>query len=593
MMLILLAGLAAGIYWAVGSLSGSSSESSSIPTTTVKLMTLRDKVVEQGVLESQSTINGKCEIDHHENKIIFLAPEGSQVKKGQVVCKFESSQFEEYVSERETRVNDSKSEVESAEQALIVQKDENVTNIRAAKQALEFAELDLKKYTQGDYEVKLSDIKFAISESKTKLDKERRNMESMRALVKRGFREFEQLRGTEQVVRSAEIALTRDEQKLETLNEFEHVKSLAEFKGKAEEAKQKYDVAKTTAEAKLNQANDKLKNEQMGLKIQQRRLKQLKEGLEKHTMLAPQDGTLAYANDNWRGNGEKLHTGSVIYQNQPVFVLPDMNRMQVKVGVHESLVSKVKPKQKAIIRADAFSSYALTGTVKSVSPLSASTPWEPSNNYTVIVTIDKLPDGIKIKPGMNAACEILVGQYPDILAVPIQAVASFGRKKFVFVDEDGEFEPREVEIGNSNISFVEVKSGLSEGEVIALDAYQRAMTEFGDQEPEEDESETDKLISEMLPAGGDGSQVGQTSEESANADLPPRPRSDVDEAKKAKTDDDLPPSPRTESKVDESEESKEKVKAPEPDNESESPQAEPPTVEATTQQTIPQVSAPE
>ena len=578
-MLVLLAALAAGIFWVAGNLlSGSSSESSSVPTTTVKLMTLRDKVVEQGVLESQSTINGKCEVENHENKIIFLTPEGTQVKKGQVVCKFESSQFEEFVSERETRVNDSKTEVESAEQALIVQEDENVTSIRTAKQALEFAELDLKKYVKGDYEVKLSDIKFAISESKTKLDKERRNMESMRALVKRGFREFEQLRGAEQVVRSAEIALTRDEQKLETLNEFEHVKSLAEFKGKAEEAKHKLEAAKTTAEAKLNQAKDKLKNDQMGLKIQERRLKQLKEGLEKHIMLAPQDGTLAYASDNWRGSGEKLHTGSVIYQNQPVFVLPDMNRMQVKVGVHESLISKVKPKQKAIIRADAFSSYALTGTVKSVSPLSASTPWEPSNNYTVIVTIDKLPEGIKIKPGMNAACEILVGQYPDVLAVPIQAVASFGRKKFVFVGNGGDFESREVEIGNSNVSFVEITSGLTEGEVIALDAYQRAMTEFGDQEPEEDDSETDKLISEMMPVGADGSQVGQTSDEAAKSDLPPKPRSDNDEAS---PDTDAPPAPR---KVPESESS-----TPEP----ESPQPKVLKVDATTLEAIPQVSAPE
>jgi len=542
--LLVIGVLGAGIYWVVAkSFSGGGGESSTVPSTTVKLMTLRDKVVEQGILESQSTINGTCEIDHHENKIIFLAPEGSHVKKGQVVCKFDSSQFEEYVSERETRVNDSKAEVESAQQALIVQQDENDTSIRAAKQELEFAELDLEKYVNGDYEVKLSDIKFAISESKTKLDKERRNMESMRALVKRGFREFEQLRESEQVVRSAEIALKRDEQKLETLNKFEHVKSLAEFEGKAKEAKHKFEVAKTTADAKLNQAKDKLKNEEMGLKIQGRRLKQLKEDLAKHTMLAPQDGTLAYSSDDWRGNGEKLHAGSVIYQNQPVFVLPDMSRMQVKVGVHESLVSKVKPGQKAIIRADAFSSVALTGTVKSVSPLSASTRWQPSNNYTVIVTIDKLPGDIKLKPGMNAATEILVGQYTDVIGVPIQAVASFGRKKFVFVQNGNEFEPREVEVGNSNVSFVEVESGVSEGEVVALDAYQRALTEFSDQEPDDGDDESDRLMAELLPES-EGAEVGQTSNEAADADLPPRPRVE-DDPNSDDPNSDKPPKPRS------------------------------------------------
>ena len=91
----------------------------------VKRMNLRDKVVEEGSLESQSTVTGQCQIDHHENKIIFLAPEGSLVKKGQVVTKFDDSQFQEYVSERVTRVNTALALVEAARQQLVVQKDEN------------------------------------------------------------------------------------------------------------------------------------------------------------------------------------------------------------------------------------------------------------------------------------------------------------------------------------------------------------------------------------------------------------------------------------------------------------------------------------
>ena len=39
---------------------------------------------------------------------------------------------------------------------------------------------------------------------------------------------------------------------------------------------------------------------------------------------------------------------------------------------------------------------------------------------------------------MTAEVEILVGEYPNVLAVPIQAIASFGRKKFVFVESMAE-----------------------------------------------------------------------------------------------------------------------------------------------------------
>ena len=219
--MILVIGLGCfGIYWVANSwgLSPSARAAEDIPTMVVKRMNLRDKVVEEGSLESQSTVTGQCQIDHHENKIIFLAPEGSLVKKGQVVTKFDDSQFQEYVSERVTRVNTALAAVEAARQQLVVQKDENESTIRAAEQAVEFAELDLKKYEDGDYKVTRSGMEFEISESETNLEKVRRKMENVRALVKRGFSNAEAYLEAQQQVRSAEIRVTRDRQKLATLD---------------------------------------------------------------------------------------------------------------------------------------------------------------------------------------------------------------------------------------------------------------------------------------------------------------------------------------------------------------------------------------
>lgn len=463
-------------------------------------MTIVDKVVEQGDIESQSTVTGNCEIQNGESKVIFLAPEGSQVKKGDIVVKFDPSEFVEAVSERESRVNEQLAEVETAKQELAVQKDENQIAIRKAKQTLEFAEIDLKKYVEGDYKVKLSELEGSISEAKTARDKARRDRDNIRVLVKKGFREYEQLREADQVVKSAEIRLTNSEQKLDTLVRFEHSKSLAEFEGKLEEAKYSLKIAETTATAKEAKAVDRLKNEESGLLIQKSRLKVLKDQLKKHSMTAPQDGTLIYARNDWRGNGEKIHEGSMIYQNQPVFILPDMKRMQVKVGIHETVVSKVKPKQKAVIRIDAFSGVSLTGEVESVSALAASTPWERSKNYSVIVTIDSFPDDISLRPGMTGEVEILVGEYRDLLAVPIQAVTSFGRSKYVFVlQANGKFEPFKIETGRSNMSFVEITSGLNEGQTIALDAYQRGLAEFSEMDEEEEVPGASEILDSNQP----------------------------------------------------------------------------------------------
>ena len=523
-MILTLAAIAAvsvGIYWAVDKFDSRSAQGNKDVYTAVAVtMTLRDKVIEGGELESQSTITANCEIDSWDNKLIFLAPEGSIVEKGQVVARFDRSEADESVARQEAEVNEEQTDVDNAEQELKVQKSENEKSILAAEKAEETAKLDLEKYLKGDYVVQLSDLKGAISESSTAVEKARRDLEVAKALVKGGFTDYGSLREAEQVVKSAQLRYQRDVQKLDTLEKYEHVKSKAEFEGKYESAKSDNELAKTTAKAKLKQAESRLQNEKEGLRIDKRRLKEAKLNQKRHTMHAPRKGTLLYAKDRY-SSGEKLHEGSVLYKNQPVFVLPDMTRMQVKVGVHESLVGKIKKGQPALVRVDAYSADTLKGKVESVALLSDSRGSDPSNTYSVIVKIESFPKEAKLKPGMSANVEILVGTYPDVLGVPIQAITSFGRKKFVFVkNEDNEFERREVTLGESNTSFVAIETGLEADEVVALDAYQRGLTEFGDEDPEEEEEDE-------LAALADEGEEEEASNESLD-DEPPTPRDSED-----------------------------------------------------------------
>jgi len=456
-------------YWIFADVGSTASGSGNVPTAIARKTTLTDRVIEQGKLESQSTIKGKCECERYENKIIFLAPEGTIVKKGEIVCKIDSSEITEQITERKTLVNESQTEVETAEQELEVQKDENSTAIRTAKQTLEFAILDRQKYMEGDYPVSLSDFEGEISENQTAYDEAHRNKETTRALVKRGVRTYEQLREAQQVVKSTELRLKNAKQKLDSLKRFDHVKSTKEYQSKEEEAEHALAIAKTTAAAKLSKAEDKLANEKRGLEIQKKRLKKLEENLAKHEIKAPQTGTLAYAIDRWGGSG-KIREGSTVYRDQDVFILPDMERMQVNVGIHETLVSKVKKGQKAVIKVDAFPGSDLKGQVKSVSPLSASTRWEPSNNYQVIVMIESFPKECKLKPGMTAEVEIAVGRYEDVIAVPVQAVTTHSNQEYVFVkNASGEFVATKVKTGNSNVSFVAIESGLDIDSVVTLD----------------------------------------------------------------------------------------------------------------------------
>ena len=65
----------------------------------VQRRTIEDRVVERGTIESQKTVYGKCEIPGR-NKITFIVPEGTQVKEGDKVAEFETTEIDKDIKQQ-------------------------------------------------------------------------------------------------------------------------------------------------------------------------------------------------------------------------------------------------------------------------------------------------------------------------------------------------------------------------------------------------------------------------------------------------------------------------------------------------------------
>ncbi len=70
----------------------------------VRRATLRITVTERGNLESCVTVDGICEVNANQIKIISLVPEGTKVKKGDIVCKFDSSEIDKNIAQQDIKV---------------------------------------------------------------------------------------------------------------------------------------------------------------------------------------------------------------------------------------------------------------------------------------------------------------------------------------------------------------------------------------------------------------------------------------------------------------------------------------------------------
>jgi RND family efflux transporter MFP subunit len=491
-------------------------------THTVSRMDLTDTVIERGRVESQSTVEGICRLHGYANKITYIVEEGAHVKDGEVVVRFDSSEIEKELIEERIALTKAQAAVDEATEQIEVQKNQNESDIASAELAKTLAELDLKKYEQGDYEAELADIDRGIAESKAALSQKQDQLKNMRVLVKKGFREPEQVRQLEQEVVSARFQVERDEQKKDVLVNFDKGRKLTELQFNAAETGRKLERAKATAKANLAKADLKLAASKEELKYAEEEVEEEEEQLEYCEIVASQAGTVAYANNRWMDQQFRVRPGGSIHRRQTVFHLPDMSRMQVELEFHESIINKLKIGKTATIRVDAFPDDVLYGRVEKISDLARSDTDSDTQNYTGYVTIDSFPSDLKLKPGMTAETEILIRKLEDVIAVPVQAVTEHLGTDYAYVRSPSGFKRTKIKIEAGNESYIIVANGLNEGDEVAMDAYQRGLDDFGtsgedtkapsdfESEESDDGSNDDDPQKEGTD---DDSQVGKTSEE--------------------------------------------------------------------------------
>ncbi len=152
----------------------------------------------------------------------------------------------------------------------------------------------------------------------------------------------------------------------------------------------------------------------------------------------------------------------------PTFVtVIDLERLQVDAFVDEVDIGKVKVGQRAKFTVDAFPAHEFEGRVAAIYPKAIIQ--DNVVNYDVVIDIETPYDGL-LRPEMTASVTIFQEQRQGVLAIPTRAVRRERGRTLVYVQEDGRPQPREVRLGWRDGPWVEVVSGLEEGEIVLLEA---------------------------------------------------------------------------------------------------------------------------
>jgi multidrug resistance efflux pump len=494
-------------------------------TVTAKRGPLDINVLVGGSMEALESQEILCEVRGEPVKILKIVEEGYQVteedvKSKKVLAELDSSKLKQNLVSQEITFQGTQSALTEAQQGYEIQVNQNKTDIKAAEQKARFALMDLEKYLgarisadivarlglseevqshaipvdNSDFRVAPVDFAHYLSEgsledgaakqelrkradellvARTTLSQADTKLDWTKQLFEKGYVTKSELETDQNSAEQARLRVDAALTAVDLFKKYEFPKMAEEALGKYDEALQGLIRARKEAVSRLAQAEAKLKGAEGRYQIEKQNRDELAEQIKSCELHAKTPGLVVYgggSDRNYWGSNERIAVGAQVYERQPIITIPDQTKMGVNVGVHESHVMKVKKGQKAKITADAFPDDPLTGEVVKVGVLPDSqNRWmNPDLKlYSTRIAIEDKRDWMK--PGMSAKIEIHVKRLDDVVYVPLQAISTREGKQVVF-RPGAKPQPVEVEVGEFNDEFIEIKSGLAEGEIVLLRA---------------------------------------------------------------------------------------------------------------------------
>lgn len=201
---------------------------------------------------------------------------------------------------------------------------------------------------------------------------------------------------------------------------------------------------------------------------------------EDYEIYAPMDGIVTLRPVE---EGELVTSAVSMNQGANLFTVGDPSRLIVKIQISEVDIGEVDVGLPAEVRVEALPGESFAGRLRQVAPTGSIK--QGSSVVTFGAEVEILEADRRLRSGMTADVDIIIGRREDVLWVPVEAVGEvFARDaegnpteevehRVVFIREGEEWTERTVETGLQSNSRVQILSGLDEGTEVHPEAQTR------------------------------------------------------------------------------------------------------------------------
>ncbi len=308
-------------------------------------------------------------------------------------------------------------------QLLVVLDDADArTKAAHAETQLKAAQADLADIERGGNQEEVLNFDVQLTKARTDRDSAQRNLDALKKLQKEGA-------ASDGEVREAENALARADSQLAFLKQKQTKRystaEIAHVEAQRDEARAAYDAAQDT--------------------------------LAKSNVRAPFDG-IVYS--------LPVKQGGFVASGDLLLQVADLRTVLVRAFVDEPDVARLAPGDAIQITWDAVPGRIWQATV---SGIPSTVKVHSSRNVGEITSIVDNQD-LKLLPNVNVGVTITAAEHDNVLIVPREALRTDDTTPYVLQVVEHQLKRRNVETALSNLTQVEIKSGLAANDVIAINS---------------------------------------------------------------------------------------------------------------------------
>ncbi len=424
------------------------------------------KIVESGSLRSLNSVILGSEIRSNQAKIVKLIPEGTYVKKGDLIVQFDETLFEDNIALLKTEIKEAKAVLEQTKKDLKLQIAKNEDEVKTAEHQVLLLGLKLSNVLEGVGVVEEKELEAKVEEAERMVTQAENEYNDFKEMYNKEFINRDELDKAKLSLLRARSELSIARLRFNTHKEYTNPANIEKAKAELNKARDELAQLKQTTYYQIARQGSIVKRAEVRLESAIERLKLTEDQLKKTKIYAPISGFVVYKKIAIGGERRKVQIGDSVWSHQGIILIPDLSKMIVDTRIREIDIHRVEPAQSVIVQIDAYPDLKLKGWVDLVGTLASQDGDSIGKYFNLQIALDD--NDYRLRPGMTARVEILVDRLKNVLYIPVGAVFEREGKTICRVKGREGPEERDIQTGKSNEDYVEVKKGLREDEKVYL-----------------------------------------------------------------------------------------------------------------------------